>query len=132
LYNKGFFDEIGGYPLTPFPDAVAEVKAAHRGWKHKLVENTYYIEPRLGGAKAGFWAGNTAKGRAMYELGYHPILLLLHAIKDTIVLPPHYHAVPQTLGYLSGLAKREKKVDDDEIRDYFWRERLHEVLHEFF
>ncbi len=131
LYRKEFFDEIGGYPLTPCPDSVVQLKAAHRGWTYKIVERTYYVEPRLGGARVGFWAGNKRKGKSLYELGYHPFMFLLHTTYDTVTLPPHYHIMPQTLGYLSSAVRREKKVDDDEIRDYFWRERLREVLNEF-
>ena len=131
LYRKEFFDEIGGYPLTPCPDSVAQLKASRKGWKYKIVDSTYYIEPRLGGAKVGFWAGNKKKGQSLYELGYHPLMFLLHATYDTATLPPHYHIIPQTLGYLSSAIRREKKIDDDEVRDYFWKERLREVLHEF-
>jgi len=131
LYRTEFFDEIKGYPLVPFPDGCLQLKATHRGWKYKLVERTSYLKPRLGGAKSGVWAGYEAKGKKTYVLGYHPALLVLHAIHNSIRVPPHYQFVPIALGYVSSAIRREKKVDDDEIREYFWNERLREVWRDF-
>jgi len=63
-------------PLTPSPDAVSMVKAANRGWKYAIVEQTYFVKPRLQGAKIGCGRGTKQKGTKLYRLGYHPILLL--------------------------------------------------------
>jgi hypothetical protein len=43
------------------------------------------------------------------QLGYHPILMLLLAMVNSIKLPPHYQIVPMTLGYLPGAVRKEKK-----------------------
>lgn len=131
LYRRDFFEEVGGYALTRSPDAVSLVKAARRGWKFKIVDNTYFIKPRLGGAKLGLWAGNKSKGKAMYELGYHPLLFALNSLTLTLLFRPHYQILPLTMGYLDSAIRREKKIDDDEIKEYYWRVRLHEVLREF-
>lgn len=130
LYRRGFFEEIGGYSLTRSPDTVALVKATRRGWKSKIVETTYFTKPRLGGAKRGLWRGNESKGRAMYELGYHPLLFLFNAVTLSVLFYPHYQVLPMTLGYISSAIARAKRIDDDEILAYFWHERLKEVLHE--
>ncbi len=132
LYRRQFFEEIGGYPLTPFPDGCLQLKAANRGWQYRIVERTSYEEPRLTGTKGGFWAGNKAKGTDMYALGYHPLLLLLHAIDISAKLPPHYQVVPMTVGYLSSAVRRVKKVEDKEIRSYYGRQRLMELWHDSF
>jgi glycosyltransferase involved in cell wall biosynthesis len=128
LYKKQFFEEIGGYPLAPFPDGCLQLKAANRGWKYGIVERTNYEKPRLGGAKSGVWHGYKTKGSKMYVLGYHPLLLVLHAIHSSVKFPPHYQFGPIALGYLSSAVRREKQVDDDELKKYFGRERLYELL----
>jgi hypothetical protein len=85
------------------------VKAANKGWKCTIVKRTYFVKQRLQGAKIGVWAGNKRKGEKMYQLGYHPILMLLLAMVNSIKLPPHYQIVPMTLGYLPGAVRKEKK-----------------------
>ncbi|MGA3198633.1 MAG: glycosyltransferase family A protein [Halobacteriota archaeon] len=132
LYRKQFFDEIGGYSLTPSPDAVAQIKASRRGWKYKRVESTCFVDPRPSGTQIGVWAGKKAQGKAMYELGYHPILFLLNALANTIMNSPHCHVIPMSVGYLSSAVRKEERVDDDEIRNYFHAQRLHQVLRDFF
>ncbi len=132
LYRKEFLDQIGGYSLTPSPDAVSMVKAANRGWEYAIVEQTYFVKPRLQGAKIGVWAGNKAKGTKLYRLGYHPILLLLLAMVNSIKFPPHYQAVPMTLGYVSSAVRRITRVDDKEVREYYGRDRLYELFYRLF
>jgi hypothetical protein len=132
LYRRDFYEEIGGYALTRSPDAVSLAKAARRGWKFKIVESTYFIKPRRGGAKLGLWAGNKSRGKAMYELGYHPLLFALNSLTLTVLFRPHYQILPLTVGYLGSALRLEKRIDDDEIRNYFWKERLREVLRELF
>ncbi len=131
LYRRRFFEDVGGYPLTPFPDACVQLTAANRGWQYRIVERTSYVEPRLIGAKSGAWSGNRAKGADMYALGYHPLLALLHAIDISVKLPPHYQLVPMIAGYLSSAARRERRVENDEIRAYYGRQRLKELWREF-
>ncbi|MGZ4846371.1 MAG: glycosyltransferase family 2 protein [Halobacteriota archaeon] len=130
LYQKRFFEEIGGYPLTPFPDGCLQLKAANRSWKYAIVERTRCEEPRVSGAKNGVWSGYIAKGRDMYVLGYHLLLMLLSATNISITFPPHYQVVPIAIGYLSSAIRREKRVEDDEIRNYYGRQRLRELWHD--
>jgi len=77
LYRREFFEEVGGYPLAPSPDGILLVKAKNRGWKAKVIQETYFVKPRLGGSKIGVWEGNELKGKAMYALGHNPLHMLI-------------------------------------------------------
>lgn len=127
LFKKEFFEEVGGYPLTPSPDAILLVRAVNRGWKTKIVGSTCFLKPRVGGAKHGRWQGNISKGKAMYELGYHPVLFLL-SVFFSFLLAPDHNLVACVLGYVLSAVRKENKIDDEEIRNYFWSVRLNEVI----
>lgn len=131
LYRKEFFEELGGYPLTPSPDTILLIKAINHGWKVKIVNETYFLKPRLGGSKIGILKGSVLKGKAMFALGYHPLLVLLNALYQSLKFPPHYQALPMICGYFLGIIGREEKIDDNEILEYFWKKRLKEAIRKF-
>jgi len=128
LYRKDFFEEINGYSLTPSPDSVLLIKAKNRNWGVKVVEDTYFKKPRLGGSKIGMWNGSKLKGKYMHVLGYHPILAIINAMENSRKIPPHYQFIPMIIGFLTSALKRDKKVEDIEIREYYGEKRLKEVL----
>ena len=132
LYRKEFFEEIGGYPLAPSPDGILLIKAKNKGWKVKVVRDAYFVKPRLGGSKIGIWEGCKLMGKGMYILGYHPLLMLLNVLYNSIRFPPHYQLLPMIWGYFLGTIQHEKKIEDNEILEYFGKKRLKEVIYAFF
>lgn len=128
LYKKNFFDQIGAYPLTPSPDSVLLLKALNRKLEIKVVSDAYFIEPRIGGSKIGLWNGSKLKGKSMYILGYHPLLALGNSVMNSVKIPPHYQFLPMLWGYFLSLLKREEKVVDNEIREYYGKKRLKEII----
>ncbi|MGA3198889.1 MAG: glycosyltransferase family A protein [Halobacteriota archaeon] len=128
LYRKSFFEQVGGYPLNPSPDGSLLVKAVNRGWQVKVVKGLDCFEYRIGGSKIGIWRGSKRTGKLMYELGYNPLLYFLLTAYSAIRYPPHYRVVPALYGYCLSAVKREKRIDDDEIREYFGNTRLKEVM----
>jgi len=129
LYRKEFFEEMGGYPLAPSPDGILLIKAKNRGWKVKIIPETYFVKPRLGGSKIGIWKGNKSKGKTMYVLGYNLLLMLFNALYLSFKFPPHYQALPIIWGYLLSAIRREEKIEDEEILEYYGKKRLKEVIY---
>ena len=128
LYSRDFLEEMGGYPLTYSPDVVLQIKALNIGLRIKLTDKTYFIEPRLGGSKIGIWKGYKLKGKAMYGLGYHPLLVLLNAVYFSLNFSLHYYGIAVLYGYLISSLRKERKIDDAEVREYFWHTRMKEIL----
>ena len=131
LYRKDFFEEIKGYPLTPSPDSVLLIKAVEKGYKVKVIQEISFLKPRLGGSKIGFWNGFKLKGKNMYILGYHPFLALINALQVSRKIPPHYQFIPMLWGFLLSILKRENKIPDLEIREYYGKKRLKEIMYGF-
>jgi len=127
LYRRDFFELMHGYPLTLAPDTVLLVRAISMGWRTKVMFASSFREARLSGAKEGVWKGHQLKGRALYQLGYHPFLVLLNALYQCISFPPHYHGLAIVQGYFSAFVRGEETMDA-EIVQYFRKKRLEEVL----
>lgn len=128
LYRRGFFEQVNGYPISFSPDSVLLIKAINRGWSVKVVEKTHFLKPRLGGSKIGVWNGYKLKGRAMYNLGYHPILCILNSLANSIKISPHYQFIPMVSGYFLCAIKREEREVDCEVLNYFGKDRLKQIF----
>lgn len=128
LYSKIFLDEVGFYPLTYSPDTILLIKASDHGWESKIVDETYFVKSRLGGSKIGIWNGYKLKGRGMYSLGYHPLLFLFNVVYTSLKFPPHYQGFPMLYEFLNCYVKKEKRVEDEEILEYFGKKRLKEIF----
>lgn len=128
LYKKDFFEKIGGYPLMPSPDSALLIKACNKNLKVKVVNDVYFMKPRKGGVKVGFWKGYTLKGKYMYVLAYHPILALFNALANSVKMPPYYQFLPMLWGYFLSALKRDDQISDKEIKEYYGKKRLREII----
>ena len=122
IYNKDFFEEMDGYPLNFSPDTILLIKAINRGWDFKVIQRTYYEKKRLGGtggSKIRVWSAYKLKGKAMYTLGYDFIFVFFNSLYNSYKYPPHYQAIASIYGYILCSIKKENKIDDKEVIEYF-------------
>ena len=68
----------------------------------------------------------------MYALGYEPFLVLLNAIYFSLKFPPHYQGIAIIYGYASHVVKKRRRIQDEEIINYFRRKRLRDVIRAIF
>jgi glycosyltransferase involved in cell wall biosynthesis len=127
LYQRAFFEQMNGYPVSFSPDTVLLVKAKGMGLGFKITRKTHYFEPRLGGSKIGNWKGFKLKGRAMFYLNYHPLLTLLNTL-DFMTYYPYYTGLATMYEYILCFIRKEEQTSDNEIRDYFWNKRLSDIF----
>ncbi len=130
LYRKSFIESMGESPMPvmPFFEDILLIKAVNRGWRIKATNKAQYEESRLGGSKIGVWRGNELIGQGMHELGYHPVLALLHSIDKTLNYPPHYQILPIALGYLRSKIKHIPQITDTEVLQHFSQDRLRQIM----
>jgi glycosyltransferase involved in cell wall biosynthesis len=128
LYRAEFFERMGGYPIAPSPDTILLIKAKNNNFKVKIVDQAFFIKPRLGGSKIGIWKGNILKGVNMYISGYHPLLMLINSLILTTKYPPHYQILPLLIGYSSSIIRKTKRIDDKEVLEYYGKTRLNEII----
>ena len=126
LYRKEFLEDVRGFPITYSPDTILLIKAKFKGWKFSVVKNLYFHQIRKSYPK-DIWVRMKNRGYGRYTLNYHPFLVVLNALYMTLQRP-HYHSVAYCYGYLIGVIKRGKKIEDLEIRYYFRYTRWNEML----
>lgn len=128
LYRNDFFKSVGGYPLMPSPDTALAIKARNRGFRVGIVPDAIFEKKRLGGTKIGYFEGFKLKGKAMHQIGSHPLLALINAAYLSFKFPPHFQGFPVLAGYFASMLSREPKIDDQEILEYFGKQRIREII----
>jgi len=125
MYRSQCLLEIGGFPETPSPETVFDIKASGRGWKAAAVDDA-----RCLGLRETFGTEKRARtfaafGKGRYMLNYHPIPAF--ATMGLLVLTEGPEAAMGfIIGYLGAWLTGETKVQDAEIRLYFgtaWKSR---------
>ena len=129
LWTKECFLNTG-YLAKPSADSISNVKAILRGWKIRNFKNIVAVQKRRTSGAEGLWKGLKIDGQKAYYLNKHPLLVLLNTIYYT-TKKPYYTGIAFLYGYLISVFTREEKIDDEEIKDYYWNTRLKEYLNLF-
>ncbi len=125
LWRKECFFDTNGYIIEVSPDTISNVKALLRGWKIRQFKDIVCIQTRYTSSAEGLWKGYKINGYMSYYLNKHPALVALNFVYF-IFKKPYYISIAYLYGYSTSIFKRNNKIADEEIRDYFWRERLRE------
>ena len=119
LIRRKCFEECGGIPLSYAVDSVLKAKARLRGWKTRRFENNIATEIRDVSSAEGYWKGFVHRGEASYYLNLHPIHVIIRSIMYSFKRP-YYTGIAYLMGYFNYVIKRMRKIDDEEVRRYFW------------
>lgn len=120
LIRKECFEACGGFPISYTADSILKTKARLRGWKTLRFEEQIATEIRDVSVAQGYWKGFWHKGQASYYINHNPIHVVIRAIKYSIK-NPYYRGTAYILGYLESIIKRKGRINDSEIRKYYWR-----------
>lgn len=118
LWRKECFIETGGYQVEPSPDSISNIKALLRGWKLKQYANIIQIQKRKTSAADGLWYGYVKNGWMAYYLGKNPLVALTNVLYYSVKFP-FYTGAAYFWGYISSSIKKEKQIQDLEIRSYY-------------
>ena len=127
LFRRACFEQIGGSPVVRAPETVAEAKAALRGWKLRRFAHIEAYHRRKAHSATPIWSRWEMAGSEQYYLGYHPLLVMGHAVYELFFRSPKYLFLAHLAGYFKAALRKEEKIEDAEIRAYFGRQRLKEV-----
>jgi glycosyltransferase involved in cell wall biosynthesis len=130
LWRKACFFETGGYQVEPSPDSISTIKAGLNGWKTQNFKEIIAVQTRPTSGAEGVWKGYTIDGKNAYYLNKHPILVFLNFM-DFSTQKPFYIGIAYAYGFLKAFIRRDKKIDDKQIKDYYWNNRIHEYLPHF-
>ena len=128
LWRKKCFEETGGgYLLTYSADAVSVVLAKLRGWEARRFEKINAIQARRTSSAEGLWNGYVINGISAYFLNFNTPYVLIKGLKYTFE-KPYYIGIPYLYGYFTSFLRRLDKIDNKEVRDYFYYQKHKEIM----
>ena len=119
LIRKDCFEDCGGIQITWGWDGTLKAKAKIRGWKVRRFEYVKALETRYVGSVEGYWKRYMDWGVASYYFNLNPIHALIKSLK-LLFKKPYYIGIAYLVGYFSSLIKRREKIEDEEIKRFFW------------
>ena len=132
LWTKSCFFETGGYLVSRAPpDVISNVRAKLLDYRTRQFRSIVAVQRRPTSTADGAWVGYQEKGRSWHYMNAHPILVLMNVIHFTAGRP-RYRGAAFLLGYTEAFLRRDEKIEDQEIREYFWKVRPMEVLRSVF
>lgn len=124
IYRYVKLIEIGGFPNTPSPDTVSDIKLNNIGYQTQvdLSSRAFQQRPTLG--REGKIKGLFLSGKGKYILGYNLIHIFLIAISLSLKQSPYIiSGLAYFLGYINGLVKNDPQIKDEVVSNYsrnFW------------
>jgi glycosyltransferase involved in cell wall biosynthesis len=119
LIRRECFEECEGIPLSHAMDSVLKAKARINGWKTRRFEGNVATEMRDVNAAEGYWKGFAHKGEASYYLNSNPLQVMARVVMYSFE-KPHYIGIAYLVGYIGSIVRREARIDDEEVKRYFW------------
>jgi len=120
------FEDVGGFPLSYAPDSVLRVKAKLKGWEIKRFTDVKIIQTRRTSSAEGLWKGFIIKGKSDHYLNYNPFIVVAKGLKYCLTRQ-HCKGVAYLYGYFGSLIQRKERVNDEEIRKYFYWYKPREI-----
>jgi glycosyltransferase involved in cell wall biosynthesis len=130
LFRKKCLDDIGGFPVAYAADTIMLTKAKLKGWNTESFRDIPIHTTRDMIMSKGNWKGSKTEGYLRYYLDYPPMLVIFLSISKILQKRP-YLSIITLFGYLEAIVSKKPKLDDKELREYFRKKRLKEVLNSF-
>jgi glycosyltransferase involved in cell wall biosynthesis len=128
IWRKNCFNQTGGICITHVPpDSVSIIKANLKGWKTVRFQEPRAYQLRETYSAKGLWKGYEGRGNTTYYERYHPLLVLAKGL-SFMIKPKFYLVIPYFKGYLESMIRKEPRIQDEEIVEYYKSVRLNELL----
>ena len=119
LIRRECFEDCEGIPQSYAYDTVLKAKARLNEWKTKRFEENIATESRDVGNAEGYLKGYFHMGQSSYYLNLHPIHIFARGIMISLKRP-YYGGFAYIAAYSYSLVKRDRQIEDDSIKNYFW------------
>lgn len=128
IWRKSCFYQTDGNWITHVgPDSISNIKARLKGWKIVRFREFQAYQLRESSSVKGLWNGYKAIGSSTYHINYHPLLVLARGLYF-MFKTNFYLVIPYFIGYLESMIKKEPRIQDREIIEYYKKGRLNELL----
>jgi len=125
IWTEKCFIDTDGYIVEAAAHSISNTRAILKGYDIKIFEHIEAIQLRPTRSAEGLWKTFMKDGWLAYYLNKHPLLVIMNAASFTFK-KPYYLGIPYFIGYLNSVIHRMPKIEDREIRDYYWNVRLME------
>lgn len=128
VYRKACFEDIGG--LIPFMgwDGIDHIKAVMSGWHASSFSDIIFYHLRPEGSGTGALKANYERGLGCYFMGYHPMFLVLRAMKRMRNNPFIIGGIFMLLGYFKCILAREQQIDDPDFIAFLRKNQINRIL----
>lgn len=127
-YRMECFRDIGGLETQLGWDTVDVVRANMLGWETRSFSDIKVIHHRPTHAFAGTIQGHAISGIAAYNAGYHPLFLLLRAMRNMIHRPYGIGGLAMLGGFLSGYLRCLPRIGDPSLIRYLRGQQINRLL----
>ena len=128
MYSRACFDAIGGLASGLGWDTIDEARAMMLGFKSRSFRHIRANHHRPQGSAGGYLKGNLAAGRAAYNVGYHPLFLMMRAAKRGLSWPPVIGGLFLLGGYLEGYLRRNEKIASPDLIRFIRSQQMRRLL----
>jgi len=98
------------------------------GWKTRTLAGINVHHHRPTGAAYGAWNDRVKSGMANYIAGYHPLFMLLKAMKRMGEKPYLVGGCGLLFGFCKGYVKKIPQVEDKPLISYFRQQQINRLL----
>jgi biofilm PGA synthesis N-glycosyltransferase PgaC len=128
MYSRACFEAIDGLVTGLGWDTIDEARAMMHGFKSRSFRHVRAYHHRPQGSARGYLKGNLGAGRAAYNVGYHPLFLMMRAAKRGLSWPPVIGGLFLLAGYLEGYLRRNKKIASPDLIRFIRKHQLKRLL----
>ncbi|MDW7679446.1 MAG: glycosyltransferase family A protein, partial [bacterium] len=128
IYKSKCIHDIGGLIEEEGWDTIDEVKANMLGWVTQNFDELRVIHLRRTQSASGALRGYLNQGHVAYYIGYHPMYMLLRAVRKMFNRPFIVGGVYLYAGYLQGFIKRAPRFEDKKITNYMREQQINKIL----
>lgn len=131
LWRRACFDEIGGVVREVMWDAIDCHKARQMGWKAVSWDEPdlrfEHLRP-MGSSQTSIYTGKRRHGFGQYFMGTDPLYFTATAVFRSVEPPYILGGLSMLLGYFGAMLRRERRLDDPELRAFIRRYQRRALL----
>lgn len=116
IYRRDCWEAMGGISTAQGWDTLDEVKANQLGWQTRTFPDIEILHYRPTGAANGAWKNGVKNGMWSYQIGYHPLYLLLRSARQLFRRPYLTGSVALVTGYCLAALTGNARTDSDLAR----------------
>lgn len=131
LWRRTCFEEIGGLVREVMWDAIDCHKSRQLGWKAISWDEPdlrfEHLRP-MGSSQTSIYTGKRRHGFGQYFMGTDPLYFTATAIFRSVEPPYVLGGISMMLGYFGAMLRRERRLDDPELRKFIRRYQRRTLL----